>query len=87
MKRYLKWLLLILAVCIALSSFAACDGMFTEDTPDTPSEGTDDELKPDIAIKNYNKEFYLWIMDDTNKPEFHWVEKGGGEVLSEAIFA
>lgn len=87
MKRYLKWLLLLLAVCMALSSFAACDGMFTEDIPDTPSEGTDDELKPDIAEKNYNKEFYLWIMDDTNKPEYHWVDKGGGEVLSEAVFA
>lgn len=72
---------------MALSSFAACDALFEEGEIEETDEDPDSEIKPDIAKKNYDKEFYLWIMDDTNRPGYHWVEKGEGDVLSEAIFA
>ena len=86
MKRYLKWLLILLAVCMALSSFAACDALFEEEV-EAPEDESDNEIKPDIEKKNYGEEFYLWIMDDTNRPEYHWVNKPEGDVLSEAIYA
>lgn len=86
MKYFSKWLLLLLVFSLAFSCFVSCDSLLSGGNTDEDTNEAETDLKPDIEQKNYNKEFYLWIMDDTNKPSYHWVEKSDGDVLSEAIY-
>lgn len=40
-----------------------------------------------ISKNNYNADFFLTIMQDTNLTEYHWVEESENDVLSQAIYA
>ena len=44
------------------------------------------EAVPEVPANNYGSEFFLWIMQDTNKVAYHWVEESENDVLSEAIY-
>ena len=99
MKRFLRLSALFLALAVLLSALSACGGNEAEESSATPSseavdtavteteEETETELMPEVARNDYGKNFYLWIMDDTNKPRYHWVEESENDVLTEAIFA
>ena len=96
MKRFLKLSSLFLALAILLSALSACGGKETEESSVAPSAESvetlketveETELLPEVARNDYGKEFYLWIMDDTNKPRYHWVKESENDVLTEAIFA
>ena len=43
------------------------------------------EAVPEVPANNYGSEFFLWIMQDTNKVAYHWVEESENDVLSEAF--
>ena len=84
MKLKFRLLILLLSVCLALTSLVACN--VSEDDEDEGTGESETELMLDIERNNYDKNFYLWIMDDTNRPHYHWVEESDNDVLSEAIY-
>ena len=86
MKNILKLLSLALAVCMALSALVACDSSSNNDETKEKVTNADGEYILDIEQKDYDDYFYLWIMDDTNKPDYHWVKESENDVLSEAIY-
>jgi len=49
-------------------------------------ESTTVEDLVNIPTNNYGSDFYLWIMPDSNRPRYHWVEESENDVLSSAIY-
>ncbi len=96
MKKSFKILALLLALLMCVAAFAACGGE-EETTAENPGEtqGTETEAEvslvpethPDIAKKNYGAEFFINIMQDSNQPKYHWVEKSEGDAMSESLYA
>ena len=94
------WLRLIACLMVLASFFAvfaACDS-----GSDTTADGKDDknnkedatdaevEATPDsvgIDKKNYDEEFYLSILPDSNPEKYFWVEEAEGDAMSEAVYA
>ena len=76
-------------------SFPWTDGSETESFPwvdgseaESNIETTPVEVYPStVEKKNYNDEFYLWILPDVNPMSYYWVEYNDGDVISEAIYA
>ena len=65
-------------------SFPWTDGSEAESNIET----TPVEVYPStVEKKNYNDEFYLWILPDVNPMSYYWVEYNDGDVISEAIYA
>jgi len=65
----------------------------TSGTGETNESGTKESVTeeateglPEVPANNYDEEFFLWIMQDTNKVTYHWVEESENDVLSEAIY-
>lgn len=96
MKTKFRFLALIIAILMAISTFAACSDEKDEET-DTQSIGEqtttgtvteeETELTLEVPKNDYGETFYLQIMNDSNKIGYHWVEESENDVLSEAIFA
>ena len=93
MKK-LRILALLLVLVIALSAFAGCGAKTPSGNEDeskqkgqeNEGETVAEEVYPDIDRKNYGKEFYLSIVPDVNPVDYYWVEKGGNNTLSDAIY-
>ena len=95
MKRYLRFISLILAVAVLASALASCDardnGKETEadsDSETVASETVVEEIseEPPRPQANHDEDFYLLVHGDSNKFEYHWVEESSNDVLSQAIF-
>ena len=75
-------------------SFPWTDGSETESFPwvdgsetESDIETTPVEVYPStVEKKNYNDEFYLWILPDVNPMSYYWVEYNDGDVISEALY-
>lgn len=84
MKKYIRFISLILSLIMITSVFAACDGDAPEvTTNDASQESEVDEFLPDIEKKNYGKEFYLPIHGDI---EHYYVEENSDDVVSHAVY-
>ena len=93
MKQYLKLISLLIAIVMLVASFASCTTKKTDEdvTTQASAEGSqvveeETEYKPSIEQKNYNEEFYLWVMGDVNPIECYWVAESTNDVLSEAVY-
>ena len=84
MKRYIRFISLILSLIMVTSVFAACNGDTPEVTTDDPTQESEVvELLPDIEKKNYGKEFYLPIHGDL---DHYYVEERLDDVVSVAVY-
>lgn len=101
MKKHLKLIALMLALVMLVTAFASCGGGKTpeETTASKPSSNeekttaakteeieTEPEYKPDIEQKNYNDEFYFWIMGDVNPVGYYWVKESQNDAMSDAVY-
>ena len=98
MKTRLRMISIILALVTSLSSLASCNTEGEQDSAVT-SAVTEETVTEKIEVtttvedllgipeNDYNCDFNLWIMQDTNVPKYHWVEESENDVLSQAIFA
>ena len=101
MKKHLKLIALMLALVMLVTAFASCGGGKTpeETTASKPSSNeekttaakteeieTEPEYKPDIEQKNYNDEFYFWIMGDVNPVDYYWVKESQNDAMSDAVY-
>ena len=92
MNRYLKLISLLIAIVMLVSSFASCGGNSSDNTTTQPKneisqEGdTEGEYKPDVEKKNYNEDFFLWIMGDSNPVDCYWVKESTNDALSDAVY-
>lgn len=92
MKKSFRIICLILALVLSCSVFVACNNNGNEKETKEPvatteTETKNEEVHPDIAKKNYGKDFFLSIQTDCNKMDCHWVEKSDKDALSESIYA
>ena len=89
MKKHFKLLAALLALLMISTVFVACDlGLEEPEEEESRDPNANVELVPeDIDKKNYNEEFYMWILPDTNPMKFYWVEKSEGDAMSEAVYA
>lgn len=53
---------------------------------DSAEVTTDIEDLLSISKNDYDTDFLLWIMKDTNEVRYHWVEESKNDVLSQAIY-
>ncbi len=94
MNKYLKIISLFIAIVMLVASFASCAKPTIEETTtatQTTNETTqaveeETEYKPEVEQKNYNEDFYLWIMGDSNPVDCYWVEESTNDVLSDAVY-
>ena len=100
MKKSFKILALLLSFVMMISVFVACDNGNSgndeettttsnttsgeQETTKKPEETT--EAMPDVEKKDYDTEFYLSILTDTNPMEHYWVEESDNDVLSAALY-
>jgi len=100
MKKSFKILALLLSFVMMISVFVACDNGKSgndeettttsnttsgeQETTKKPEETT--EAMPDVEKKDYDTEFYLSILTDTNPMEHYWVEESDNDVLSAALY-
>ena len=100
MKKSFKILALLLSFVMMISVFVACDNGKSgndeettttsnttsgeQETTKKPEETT--EPMPDVEKKDYDTQFYLSILTDTNPMEHYWVEESDNDVLSAALY-
>ena len=100
MKKSFKILALLLSFVMMISVFVACDNGKSgndeettttsnttsgeQETTKKPEETT--EPMPDVEKKDYDTQFYLSILTDTNPMEQYWVEESDNDVLSAALY-
>ena len=92
MKNHFKIIALVIAllmICAACASFVSCDALLDDEGDDGEGNvpaGT--EATPeDIEKTNYDKQFFLSILPDSNPMDSYWVEKSEGDAMSEAVYA
>ena len=96
MKKHLKLISFVLALSMLAAALAGCGGKTPETTTEAKTEAkendtvenieTEAEYKPDIEQKNYNDEFYFWIMGDSNPPDLYWVKESQNDAMSDAVY-
>ncbi len=60
----------------------------------SPDKGSDTESKtevetealPEVEKNNYGKEFFLWIVSDSNVADYHWIKESKGDIMTEAVY-
>lgn len=93
MKKHLKFGILLLALCMLLSAFVACDTEEAETNKpagdDQSNNGSEEvvEVLPDVEKKNYGESFYITNQSDVNPMKYYWVEESEGDIMSDAIYA
>ena len=98
MRSTVKLVSLMLAILMLASAFVGCKSPVesdetteartsTEESTVAQDTDTEEEFKPDIEIKSYNDEFYLWVMGDVNPGQYYWVEESANETMSDAVYA
>ena len=93
MKKNLRFLSLLLALCLTISSvaiLASCDEK--EEPTGSEATGTEtgeekEEVHPEIGKKNYDDEFYLHILPDVNPVGCYWVEESKNDIVSDAVYS
>ena len=102
MKTNVRILSLLLALLLSIGALASCgNGRGNEVTTSADSasyEGAETELstetvteavaeaEPPRPAKNYDEDFFLWVHNDSNRIDYHWVEESSNDVLSQAIY-
>ena len=102
MKNYVRILSLLLALLLSVSALASCgNGGGNEVTTSADSASYEDgetdistetvteavaEAEPPRPAKNYGEDFFLWVHNDSNRIDYHWVEESSNDVLSQAIY-
>ena len=99
---WLRIIALVIVLASLFTLFAACENNENDDKSnktDVNDTNLDEsnseeqetaEATPDsvgIDKKNYDDEFYLSILPDTNPEKYFWVETTEGDAMSEAVFA
>ena len=89
MKMYLKLIAAFIALLMLATSFISCSLLddSTEENEDESKETVSEAIPENIEKNNYNKEFYLSVLPDTNPIDYYWVEKSEGDAMSEAVYA
>ena len=97
-----KVLSFVMAILFSVSALASCDSGTEQDTDiketytavsESATESENEtaavaEATPDVEKKDYDSEFFLWIMSGvSNNFDYYFVEEGKNDVLTEAIFA
>jgi hypothetical protein len=97
-----KVLSFVMAILFSVSALASCDSGTEQDTDiketytavsESATESENEtaavaEAMPDVEKKDYDSEFFLWIMSGvSNNFDYYFVEEGKNDVLTEAIFA
>jgi ABC-type glycerol-3-phosphate transport system substrate-binding protein len=87
MKKYFKLLAALLAILMLASAFVACNFSGDEIEDGEEESSTPPEvIPPTVEKNNYNAEFYLSILPDTNSMNYFWVEESTGDAMSESIY-
>ena len=102
MKNYVRILSLVLALLLSVTVFASCgntaenevtteaNSVNYESTEAVSVDETITEAVAEVATprpaNNYDEDFFLWVHNDSNKLDYHWVEESSNDVLSQAIY-
>ena len=98
MKNYLRLLACFISAAMICAFLASC-GSGTEpessEESQNASEATTEKIEITTTVEdlvgvpknNYDCDFNLLIMQDTNVPKYHWVEESENDVLTQAIYA
>ncbi|MBQ8410045.1 MAG: hypothetical protein IJY39_14390 [Clostridia bacterium] len=97
MKHIIKLISATIALLLICSVLFACDTTSPEqNTSDTEAQsasaniGTESdsetEYVPTIEKKDYGAEFFLSIYEADNPINYHWVEEGNNDAMSESIY-
>ena len=90
MKLHLRILTLFLTLILALSTFAfvGCDKVEEESTIDYEDEEEEEgeDYFPDIEKKDYNSDFYMYLMEATCTPSFFIVDESDGSPMQESVY-
>ncbi len=58
----------------------------TSDSGSVSLTETEAAVFPEVEQQDYDADFFMHIMADSNRPEYHWVEESRGDTMSEAVY-
>ena len=90
-KPLIKIASLMLALLMISAALVSCAG--ENKTPDETQgqetqapDSTWREVHPEITQKNYDTEFYISVVPDSNRVELYWVQESQNNTMSDAVY-